>query len=296
MDILNFISWIKGKRLVTTLDPNKSVIPVGVMDDRRDDSYITGAITVANLLSSISSGPIANIGTSLYSVTPLAGPINTNNVIAFGFNAGQNATNAQSSNFFGSNAGNQATDASSSNFFGINAGRDATQAYNSNFMGTYAGYQATNANSSNFLGNGAGRSAANAAYSNFIGNSAGYNATNAADSNFMGVNAGKNATNANTSNFFGNRAGEGATTANNSNFFGEEAGKNSTGNNVNAFGVQANMGGSLSGQTVFANATIPSYLNYAAAALAITVPLGGVAGNTYLYHDQTNNALGTVRL
>ena len=53
MDILNFISWIKGKRLVTTVDPAKTLIPVGLKDGRRDDEYLAGAITVQNLLAQV---------------------------------------------------------------------------------------------------------------------------------------------------------------------------------------------------------------------------------------------------
>ena len=53
MDILNFISWIKGKRQVTSVDPAKTLLPVALKDGRRDDDYLTGAITVedfANLV------------------------------------------------------------------------------------------------------------------------------------------------------------------------------------------------------------------------------------------------------
>lgn len=46
MDILNFISWIKGKRVVTTVDPAKTLLPVALKDGRRDDDYLVGAITV----------------------------------------------------------------------------------------------------------------------------------------------------------------------------------------------------------------------------------------------------------
>ena len=70
----------------------------------------------------------------------------------------------------------------------------------------------------------------------------------------------------------------------------------STGNNVNAFGYQAHKGGTLSGQTVFANATLPTFANRAAATTAITVPNGAVAGNTYLYYNQTTFAIEGVRL
>lgn len=51
MDILNFISWIKGHRQVTSVDPNKTLIPVGLKDARRDDGYLAGAITVQDLLA-----------------------------------------------------------------------------------------------------------------------------------------------------------------------------------------------------------------------------------------------------
>ena len=48
MDILNFISWIRGKRQVTTVDPAKTLLPVGLKDGRRDDDYLAGAITVTD--------------------------------------------------------------------------------------------------------------------------------------------------------------------------------------------------------------------------------------------------------
>ena len=49
MDILNFISWIKGRRIVTSVNPTKTLVPVGLKDDRRDDEYLTGAISIADL-------------------------------------------------------------------------------------------------------------------------------------------------------------------------------------------------------------------------------------------------------
>ena len=55
MDILNFISWIKGKRIVTSVDPAKTLVPVGLKDNKRDDSYLAGAITVEDLASQLTS-------------------------------------------------------------------------------------------------------------------------------------------------------------------------------------------------------------------------------------------------
>ena len=68
MDILNFISWIKGKRVVTSVDPAKTLIPVGLKDPRRDDAYLAGAITVDNFITemnmqtNISAGNFRLIG------------------------------------------------------------------------------------------------------------------------------------------------------------------------------------------------------------------------------------------
>jgi hypothetical protein len=65
MDILNFISWIKGKRQVTTVDPTKTLIPVGLKDGRRDDDYLAGAITVQDLAAQIAPQPTYKVYTAL---------------------------------------------------------------------------------------------------------------------------------------------------------------------------------------------------------------------------------------
>lgn len=56
MDILNFISWVKGGRQVTTVDPSKTLLPVGLKDDRRDDGFLAGAITVQDFLNLAGGG------------------------------------------------------------------------------------------------------------------------------------------------------------------------------------------------------------------------------------------------
>ena len=57
MDILNFISWIKGKRVVTSVDSTKTLIPVGLKDGRRDDDYLAGAISVQDFVAQYGTGP-----------------------------------------------------------------------------------------------------------------------------------------------------------------------------------------------------------------------------------------------
>lgn len=53
MDILNIISWIKNKRYVTSVDSATTLIPVGMKDDRRDDGYLAGVISVENLATQL---------------------------------------------------------------------------------------------------------------------------------------------------------------------------------------------------------------------------------------------------
>jgi hypothetical protein len=53
MDILNFISWIKSGRQVTTVNANQTLLPVGLKDPKRDDGYLAGAITVEDFVAQI---------------------------------------------------------------------------------------------------------------------------------------------------------------------------------------------------------------------------------------------------
>jgi hypothetical protein len=53
MDILNFISWIRGSKLVSSIDASKTLIPLGVKNNRRDDDYVPVTMTVQDLASSL---------------------------------------------------------------------------------------------------------------------------------------------------------------------------------------------------------------------------------------------------
>ena len=65
MDILNFISWIKGGRVVTSVDPTQTLLPVGLKDNRRDDGYLAGAITVADFAAQLAPVPAYKVYTAL---------------------------------------------------------------------------------------------------------------------------------------------------------------------------------------------------------------------------------------
>jgi hypothetical protein len=57
MDILNFISWIAGKRRVVTSVPDDALLPVGIRTESRDDKYTTVAISVDNFVAQYGTGP-----------------------------------------------------------------------------------------------------------------------------------------------------------------------------------------------------------------------------------------------
>jgi hypothetical protein len=82
MDILNFISWIKGGRVVTSVNPSQTLIPVGLKDNRRDDGYLAGAISVDDLAAQMLAGPQGPQGpigaTGLQGVAGPVGPAGLN--------------------------------------------------------------------------------------------------------------------------------------------------------------------------------------------------------------------------
>ena len=65
MDILNFISWIRGGRVVTTVNPAQTLLPVGLKDNRRDDGYLAGAISVEDLVTQLTPTPTYKVFTAL---------------------------------------------------------------------------------------------------------------------------------------------------------------------------------------------------------------------------------------
>jgi hypothetical protein len=75
VDILNFISWIKGRRQVTSVDPTQTLLPVGLKDLRRDDGYLAGAISVADFITQLSTIVPPTVNAGLYSQTVSSIPI-----------------------------------------------------------------------------------------------------------------------------------------------------------------------------------------------------------------------------
>jgi len=65
MDILNFISWIRGRRTVSTVDPNNTLLPVGIRNPTRDDLYTAGAISVTDFAAQLGN-PQQAVGTTIW--------------------------------------------------------------------------------------------------------------------------------------------------------------------------------------------------------------------------------------
>jgi hypothetical protein len=119
MDVLNFISWLKSKRQVTTVDASQTLIPLGLKDARRSDGYLPGAISVEDLLAG---------------ATP---PVLPNDNTAYGENALIALTTASLNSMYGSFAGKSTTKGSG------NTGIGAESLYNnvSGFANTAIGSQ-----------------------------------------------------------------------------------------------------------------------------------------------------------
>ncbi len=140
-----------------------------------------------------------------------------------------------------------------------------------------------------------------------IGENAGQNQTGAdailigqgAGFNNIGIDVvaiGKSAGNANTGDKL-HAMGVLAGAANTGDFvvaLGSGAAQTNTVNYVLALGNGAGANNAIPNSTIISNNCLPSYLNYAAAAAVIIAP--GATTGTYLYHDQTTNSIGAVRI
>jgi len=62
MDILNFISWIAGKKRVVNTVPSDSLIPIGIATPQRDDKYTTVAISTADFIAQVGPGTVGPTG------------------------------------------------------------------------------------------------------------------------------------------------------------------------------------------------------------------------------------------
>ena len=65
MDILNFISWIAGKKRVVTSAPDDALLPIGIRTETRDDKYTTVAIKVSDFAGQVGDPSVTFVDGSL---------------------------------------------------------------------------------------------------------------------------------------------------------------------------------------------------------------------------------------
>jgi len=82
MDILNFISWIAGKKRVVTSAPDDALLPIGIRTETRDDKYTTVAIKVSDFANLVGDPSVTFVEGSLEpaveaTMNPILGTITT---------------------------------------------------------------------------------------------------------------------------------------------------------------------------------------------------------------------------
>lgn len=84
MDILNFISWIAGKKRVITSAPDDALVPIGIRTETRDDKYTTVAIKVSDFAALVGDPSVTFVEGSLEplvqaTMNAIGGTITTSN-------------------------------------------------------------------------------------------------------------------------------------------------------------------------------------------------------------------------
>ena len=80
MDILNFLSWIAGKKRVVTSAPDDALLPIGIRTETRDDKYTTVAIKVSDFAALVGDPSVTFVEGSLEplveaTMSPIGGTI-----------------------------------------------------------------------------------------------------------------------------------------------------------------------------------------------------------------------------
>jgi hypothetical protein len=235
-----------------------------------------------------------NTGSVVNAFGPDAALGNTgDNVNALGDTAGSGNT-GDNCNFFGPNAGEN-NSGSNVTAFGLNAGKNNSGSA-CLFIGENAGINSTG-NTNCFIGVNAGLSC-DAGGCIGIGDGACTNNNNPLSTYYIGIgiDSCQSTTGARTQ-LIG--LGNGTlyqSQCSNSVGVGVGALAFNEGDDVVGLGYQVGQGNLLPNMFIISNTNLPSYANFATASAAITVALGAVAGNTYLYYDLSTNSIGAVRL
>jgi len=156
MDILNFISWTKNGRTVSTVDGANTLVPLGFKDPKRDDGYLAGAISVADFVSVLvptyTNEQNVNIGYN----TGLNTDENSLSNVVIGSGSGVSFTGGSSNNIaIGHNALPNGFASSTNIAIGQNALLNNTSSSGNIIMGADCGYNTTTGSINVAIGQGA---------------------------------------------------------------------------------------------------------------------------------------------
>lgn len=193
MDVLNFISWVKGSRIVTSVDGAQTLLPVGLKDPKRDDGYLAGAISVSDLTNALTPSFVnnnVNLGEDslLYKDS---GSVISN--VAIGKEALRNLNSGNNNVAVGYNAGSAKVDSASSVFIGGYSGASGSSSSAANTMvGFFAGYNLnTNTIANTAIGSNALNYAYNSQHNVVIGDFSTSEFQNSAFNIVLGTNSGR---------------------------------------------------------------------------------------------------------
>jgi hypothetical protein len=300
-------------------DATTSAVSIGVNAGANATSTANEAVYIGQVAG------LSNTGANVTFLNTNAGKSNTGNIVTgIGPGAAEN-NQGDNVNAIGNNAG-KLNQGDYSDVYGFQAGYQNTGDY-LNAIGYQAGYQ----NTGDYI-IAIGNEAASGNTASFdvvaIGGSAAFGNTGNGSVVAVGVNAAYQNTGQDIV-AIGQSAADGNTGSTDIVAIGQEAASNNEGSQIVAIGnfaAQSNQGlldvvaignfasafnnasdvvaigknagnsNTISNSFILSNNELPSYLNYAAATAVINLGAGASSGSTYLYHDQTTNSIGAVRI
>ncbi len=227
MDVLNFISWVKGSRIVTSVDGSQTLIPLGLRDPKRDDGYLAGAISVADLTSAFAPS-YQNNNTRLGEGAIATMTLTTSSVGIGKYALNFSDQNAQSNTAVGYFAGSNMTSTSYGCFFGSNAGRNTSNSAFCVAVGNEAMYYNNNCNDTIAIGQYAGNNIFSAPHNVLIGSYSGRLLQGGENNVYVGSNTATNYSNGDQNVAIGRFALNNNTTGSYNTAIGSSALQNST--------------------------------------------------------------------
>ena len=144
MDIINFISWVKEGNVISTVpNPSQTLIPIGLYDSRRGDSYLSSVISVTDFANSLVPPPVFSNDNTPYGSEALANVTTGEGTTAMGIQACLNTTTGNRNTAFGAYALRNTISSSDNTAIGYKSMRNNTTGIINTAVGTESLFQNT---------------------------------------------------------------------------------------------------------------------------------------------------------